>query len=66
MKKIILTCSPPYGPYGAQVPDERFIIEIDESTGDAQIVNARAAYIERDRSASLDIGGGITLSVEAA
>lgn len=69
MKRIILTCDT-----GARKP-ARFLIDIDEFTGDARIVNERAPLIERDRSAFLSLATehtppnefpGVVLSVEAA
>ena len=69
MKKIVLICDD-----GLHEP-ERFIVEIDEITGDAQIVNERAPRIERDTSARLEVWersevseqiADITLTVEAA
>lgn len=46
MKTIILTCEA----FGDR---QRFLIDIDENTGDAQIVNEAGARCERDRSVDL-------------
>jgi hypothetical protein len=65
MKRIILKVGT-----GERNP-HRFLIDIDEGTGEAQIVNEKAARIDRDRSASLQVQVGavhkwIDLEVEAA
>jgi hypothetical protein len=48
MKKIILTCDD-----GCR--KQRFVVDVDESSGDANIVHERDPLIERDRASDLEV-----------
>lgn len=72
MKQIILTCT---GDVPLSSEPQRFVIEFDENLGEAQIVRAGAARIDRGNTAGLHVevahgeqheSGFVRFSVEVA
>lgn len=70
MKRIALTCKGNVDIHGETM---RYAIDIDEGTGDANIVRCGAALIDRDTSAWLPVfvgdesgRGGVRIAVEVS
>ena len=65
MKTVILTCT--FRGADNRPQKQRFVVEVDELTGDAQIRDERSPLIDRDRRVRLQLSGQmVELAVETA